>query len=215
MVKISNQKRTQFIRDRKEPLTMTRISKELLVRHCSPTLAGLKTGNIFTCAIGNKKELHGALRRINGTLGPKGLRILPLRYSDKNVVLYLYRPAKLASDLTDHCARCILEKQGYDREDADGCLRCLIRRMRTSESIPHEIGLFLGYPPEDVKGFMENGTRACKCIGCWKVYGDEESARKTFDLYRKCTSVYCRKLSEGCSVEKLTVPCKFRENRYN
>ena len=36
----------------------------------------------------------------------------------------------------------------------------------------------LGYPAEDVQGFIENETKECKCVGCWKVYGDEEKAKK-------------------------------------
>ena len=35
---------------------------------------------------------------------------------------------------------------------------------------PHEIGLLLGYPPEDVSGFIENGGKNFLCSGYWKVY---------------------------------------------
>lgn len=60
---------------------MTRTSEELLIRHCSPTLAGLKTGNIFTCAVEDRETLYRDLRELNRMLSPKGLRILPLRHS--------------------------------------------------------------------------------------------------------------------------------------
>lgn len=43
---------------------------------------------------------------------------------------------------------------------------------------PHEVGLFLGYPPEDVEGFIENKARSCKITGYWKVYSDEEKAKR-------------------------------------
>ena len=68
---------------------------------------------------------------------------------------------------------------------------------------PHEIGLFLSYPPEDVKGFLEH--RPCKCVGCWKVYENEEAAKKTFAKYKACTRVYCRQLASGIDIERLTV----------
>lgn len=51
--------------------------------------------------------------------------------------------------------------------------------MRTKD-FPHEIGLFLGYPLEDVQGFIENRAEGYKCVGCWKVYGDEEYAKQEF-----------------------------------
>ncbi len=41
---------------------------------------------------------------------------------------------------------------------------------------PHEIGLFLGYPPEDVCGYIRNKGKCQKCTGHWQVYGDENFA---------------------------------------
>ena len=46
-----------------------------------------------------------------------------------------------------------------------------------SGEFPHEVGLFLSYPPEDVKGFIDHRANDFKCAGLWKVYGDEEKAR--------------------------------------
>ena len=84
-----------------------------------------------------------------------------------------------------------------------GCLTKLARRLKQQEDFPHEIGLFLSYPPEDVKGFLEH--RPCKCVGCWKVYENEEAAKKTFAKYKACTRVYCRQLASGIDIERLTV----------
>ena len=44
----------------------------------------------------------------------------------------------------------------------------------------------LGYPAEDVQGFIENETKECKCVGCWKVYGDETYSRRLFAQYKSC-----------------------------
>ena len=53
------------------------------------------------------------LRRLNRRLGPKGLRVLPLRYSAERVLIYLYRPDRLEKDLSDREAAELLEKAGY------------------------------------------------------------------------------------------------------
>lgn len=45
-----------------------------------------------------------------------------------------------------------------------------MRRLQRFEAFPHEIGLFLSYPPEDVRGFIEHKGHESKCEGCWKVY---------------------------------------------
>ena len=67
-----------------------------------------------------------------------------------------------------------------------------------------EIGLFLGYPPEDVEGFIEN-SHECKMSGFWKVYGDVHSAELLFNKYKKCTKVYCEQWKNGKTIERLTV----------
>ena len=63
--------------------------EELLVRHGSPTLAGLKTGNLFACAFADRRELGGELRRINRRLSAKGVRLLPLRCREGRAALAL------------------------------------------------------------------------------------------------------------------------------
>lgn len=80
-----------------------------------------------------------------------------------------------------------------------------MERLKESATFPHEIGLFLGYPPEDVSGFIENKPGSCKCVGHWKVYGNMAEAQRMFDQYKKCTDVYCRCWAAGESLERLTV----------
>ena len=55
------------------------MSEDLVIRHCAPTLAGIKTGNLFSCACPCKAALTKELCRLNRKLVPKGIRILPLK----------------------------------------------------------------------------------------------------------------------------------------
>ena len=55
------------------------MSEDLLVRHCSPTLAGIKTGNLFSCPCASRTDLTKELSQLNKKLVPKGIRVLPLR----------------------------------------------------------------------------------------------------------------------------------------
>ena len=84
----------------------------------------------------------------------------------------------------------------------------LKKRICTQDDFPHEIGFFLGYPPEDVVGFIENNGKNFKFCGCWKVYSDVNEAEKRFHMYRKCKDVYKKIYSCGKSVNMLTVPVK-------
>ena len=181
------------------------MSDEMIIRHCSPTLAGVKTGNLFSCSYTDKKEVFSKVRSLNRRLVPKGVRVIPLKLSVDRVLLYLYRPNKLEDDLAVEDAAKLLKEYGYSVKDSAKCVVRLSRRLNESEDFPHEIGLFLGYPPEDVRGFIDNHAEGYNCAGCWKVYGDELSARKKFDCYKKCTDVYCSQWAKGKSIERLTV----------
>ena len=181
------------------------MSEELLIKHCSPTLAGIKTANLFTASFEDRMALNRCLRCWNRFLTAKGLRAISLRFKNGRALIYVYRPSRLRKDLRQDLAERLLLERGYCTEIPERCLLHLMERLRTREDFPHEIGLFLGYPPEDVSGFIENKAGCCKCLGCWKVYGDVESAQKTFAKYKKCSAVYCDLFAQGRSVERLTV----------
>lgn len=176
-----------------------------LVRHGAPTLAGLKTGCIFPCPYTSPQALTAELRQTNLQLRAKGLRLIPLRLSARRALIYVYRPARLSADLSDSRAAGLLLHFGYCAVSSDACVVELARRLRQQADFPHEIGLFLGYPPEDVSGFITHHARCYKCVGCWKVYGDVEAARKIFAQYEACTRIYCQRWACGVSLEHLAV----------
>ncbi len=181
------------------------MSVDYVIQHGAPTLADLKTGNLFPCAYSARPALLRDLREINQVLVPRGLRLLPLRLEEDKALLYLFRPDRLDRDLARREARQLLRQAGYRDFAQQSCLRELTRRLRAREEFPHEIGLFLSYPPEDVRGFIEHQGKHCKCSGCWKVYGDPAAARQRFDAYRACTDSYCAQRAEGASLASLTV----------
>ena len=68
------------------------MNEAYLIRHCAPTLAGLKTGSLFTCPYESREDLLESVRQLNSQLRPKGLRLLPLRFSDSKALIYLSVP---------------------------------------------------------------------------------------------------------------------------
>ena len=181
------------------------MSEQQFIRSTAPTLAGIKTGSLFPYRYTERTEAIRELRRYNQRLRPKGLRLLPLRMTDDFAMLYLYRPGRLSADLQNEEAAKLLRRAGYPDFSETACIRELCRRLASIEAFPHEIGLFLSYPPEDVRGFMEHRDRDCKCVGCWKVYGDVQAARKKFSQFKQCTDCLLRRNADGCPLERLTV----------
>ena len=208
------------------------MSEDLIVRHCAPTLAGLKTGNMFTATFASKTQLDSEVQQLNHILADKGLKVTVLRIachasqsksrSKTNckcrgthcgkgcirALIYIYRPGRLQSDLDAEEAKDILLRFGYEGSNLDGCINRLADRIYECDEFPHEVGLFLGYPPEDVQGFIEFGGRKSKASGYWKVYGDVDRAQKQFERFSKCTGVYLECLGRGLPITKLAVNTK-------
>jgi len=181
------------------------LSEDLIIEQCAPTLAGIKTGNLFTSPYNSKEEVQLRVRELNRLLVPKGLCLLPMRYGVRRVLLYLYSPSRLKRDLSDEHAAEVLRRAGYAGMGAERSLVRLIGRLQNGGDFPHEIGLFLSYPPDDVKGFIEHNAENYKYSGLWKVYGDEKKARELFAKYKKCTDIYCRLSEAGFGIEQLAV----------
>ena len=179
--------------------------EQLILKHCSPTLAGLKTGNIFTVRITEEIDLIAEIRELNVMFREKGLRAVLLKKTDSYALIYIYRPEYLKRDLKAPKAVFILEKKGYEYSNPEKCLSQLVYHLRTDEDFPHEIGLFLGYTPSDVEQFMKSSSEGVKSCGCWKAYSNEETAENTFRKYKKCTEVYCRLNKKGMPLSRLTV----------
>ena len=188
------------------------MTNEQLVMFCAPTLAGLKTGSLFNChyVCEEGEDRCRALvveefRELNLDFTEKGLRIIPLRIRGGSVLTYLYRPSELARDFSDPACRKLLDEQGYEGLDPEACVLQLKEKLALGGEFPHEIGLFLGYPVEDVRGFIEQGSDCAKCTGCWKVYGDVTSAKELFRKYDCCTACYQRQLAGGTPLKRLAV----------
>ncbi len=180
------------------------MSNETLIRCCAPTMARLKTGNMFNYCFESREQMTEELRQLNEKLHGKGLRIVPLRWADGKALLYLYRPERLQRDLLNPMSRALLSECGYASCDAGACLSTLMARMRSGGDFPHEVGLFLGYPPADVDGFMHRKD-SFKYCGIWKVYDDVEKALHIFAQCRHCTEVYLRSYAKGCPIDRLMV----------
>lgn len=176
-----------------------------LIEYCSPTLASIKTANMFTCSFENENTLWESVDDWNRQLAEKGIFLSVMRIRGNLALIYVCRFSSLARDMKQPGAAEFLRQCGYRETDPVHALGQLRNRLETQEDFPHEIGLFLGYPLGDVVGFMVNGGKNYKCRGLWKVYTDAGSAVRIFEKYRKCKDIYGRLWKEGRTVGQLTV----------
>lgn len=176
-----------------------------LIEHCSPTLASLKTANLFTCGFTDEKELGESVEYWKEQMAELGITLLVLRKREHTALIYVCRLAKLAEDMSKPGVARFMRKYGYESTDPAYALNRLRERLAENGDFPHEIGLFLGYPLGDVIGFIRNAGQNFKCAGCWKVYCNECEAIRLFAKYKKCKDVYTKLWNQGRSVRQLTV----------
>ncbi len=177
-----------------------------IIDHASPTLARLKLGNLFNYPM--TTEFQTEFFDLGLLLASRGVTLTVLRKTRDKALVYVYRVDELGKVLQDGGIQRLLQSCGYTRFDVGGALETLKSRLNDADAFPHEIGIFLGYPLEDVLGFIENGGRNCLARGCWKVYANECEALAAFRRYEKCKSVYQRLFASGCPLSRLTVAAR-------
>ena len=179
--------------------------ERVLLTHSAPTLAGLKCANLVRLT-GPRAELEAAAQAWKATLAPRGVHVRTARWDGDSALLYLYREGHLRREWEKPGAADFLRRHGYDPGAAvQENVELLLRRIARRPCFPHEIGLFLGYPLEDVQGFIENCGKNYRLCGCWKVYGDPQAALRCFARYEKCARVYLQCYQNGHSLSRLTV----------
>jgi hypothetical protein len=167
--------------------------KRIIVNHCSPVLLGCKPSALFT--LGSE----GTFTFLSGFLGPR-LNLKVLQKSSRGLLVLAFErerlEAALLKSLLNPEALVFLARMGYPREASLFVLLDYLRKRLRGGEFPHEIGFFLGYPPEDVLDFVRYRGQKYKLCGYWKVYGDVEEAKKCFHRYDVCRECFRALLSK-------------------
>jgi len=168
-----------------------------LALFCSPALAGIKPACLMACG----HETPIALETYTRAFSPRGIRFQTVFTRDGRCLLMVYNVKLLKKRLSDPFVVSALCGFGYPA--GEGCnerVKRLIARLEGRGSFPHEIGLFLGYPVEDVLGFVRNKGSGCKLCGFWKVYGDAEFARREFRRIAGVCRAVTKRVEHGESI---------------
>lgn len=182
--------------------------EQVLVEHCAPTLAGVKTANLFRYVANDFENIWEYTYELSAILKYRGISVEVIKecsYS-KTFLIYVYRPAALVKDFSKPGVENFLVSCGYNNcTSIDDYISKLSQRLYESGSFPHEIGIFLSYPLHDVLGFIENKGQKFKCCGCWKVYQNKTVAEKCFQRYKQCAQIYKKLYSKGKTIMELAV----------
>jgi hypothetical protein len=164
--------------------------EDVIIHHCSPVLLGCKPAALFTLAADSPELLTGFM--------PPGTDYLVIREQEGGLLVFLFDRAMLEKTVLDDPVRKTLAGMGYPPRHSLSAFLVHLQKRFEHHKCPHEVGLFLGYPLDDVLGFIRHEGHGYKLCGVWKVYGDPERAKKQFrqyELCRECMKSWFRRVS--------------------
>ena len=111
------------------------------------------------------------------------IKYIELRECANALIILVYDEKQLSNYIFKEENRTFLKKLGYSYgNDIDAYVEKLKKRY-DEFNCPHELGIFLGYPLNDVKDFMECSSKKCLACGYWRVYNDYNAAKEVFNIY--------------------------------
>ncbi|MDD4334046.1 MAG: DUF3793 family protein [Desulfotomaculaceae bacterium] len=110
------------------------------------------------------------------------LEYYELKNSTEVATVLFYKRKMLEKYLANKNNLDFLNSLGY-REAVTLEEKLQLLKKRFAFTCPHEVGLFLGFPVEDVKGFIDNKGKGYLLARYWKVYLNRERAEQLFKIY--------------------------------
>lgn len=116
-----------------------------------------------------------------------GLDYIELKVEDTSSLVLFYNPSALASTLSEKGNRQWLSSLGYPESGSAAEYLSELRRRFSGSAIPHEVGVFIGYPLKDVEGFMRRlpATPLHGRHGAWRIYGDVRESLARMNRYAR------------------------------
>lgn len=170
--------------------------EHLLANYCAPTLKQYKYANMFHIPKGDD-SIVAFIRQYNEMFNSKGIFFILIEQAEKYTI-YVYN-SKLIDYISSNAVQDFLKSYHYPNT-FELCLKELKKRLNT-KNFPHEIGVFLGYPLYDVKGFIEN--KPYSLIGDWKVYKNVDYAKKQFALYKQAKENMLDQIQHGAELAQI------------
>ena len=171
-----------------------------LAMQCAPVIMKLKVSNLF---IISEEEIEKVKEILDGS----ELSSQILLVKEGKAVFLVYRQEYLREYLSEEGIRKLLRKLGYRKMELEELLPIFIRRYswycRYGGNFPHEMGLLLGYPIEDVIGFIKNKGKNFLYTGYWKVYENIGEEIQLFQKFERAKQLLLQLVAMGISMTEV------------
>ena len=165
--------------------------------YCAPLIAGLKLSNLLMLR-------NEDLDRATGLLKRAGISYFVVAVTNGKAAVFLFDRHRLETYLREEKVWQIFQDMGYQNHAMGKILYAFRQRyegyLLWNQKFPHEMGLLLGYPIEDVKGFICNEGENCLYTGYWKVYENLAEKMILFRQFEKARDMLMELLSNGVTI---------------
>ena len=174
--------------------------EQLMAIHCAPVLCHKKAAGMFHITKKDFTDISKKLAYYNQQLNSKDIYLTILQADQQRITIYIFRQQVLRCILKRKNTQKILKAVGYHGTELEQHLKQLDERLHLN-TYPHEIGLFLGYPPQDVEGFINQAP--CFISGYWKVYRFNRNIIRLFTIYDECIQTMLKAVLQGVPIVQL------------
>ena len=172
-----------------------------LASTCAPVIRGLTVSNTLSVKQGEFKIIQSMLK---GT--PLNCFLL---YAGKIEIVLIARMNKLQDHLKQNEVKDYLIQFGYEDVSIDYVIEKLYSRFYAfyidKQVFPHELGLILSYPIDDIKGFIENDGKKELACKYWKVYSNLDDALKKFKAFDEAIETCLYQIVNGYKLKEIIV----------
>lgn len=167
---------------------------------CAPVITGIKISNLLSI------QIQGYHRMVDIVKG-SGISVYTLGVTKDRVTIFLYHEERLKHFLKQENVQALMRTLGYGDEPLQEIIAAFRQRyqryLQNREWFPHEMGLLLGYPPEDVEGFIRYQGKNFLCTGYWKVYANPIAKQQLFRRFEYAREQLIQLLSGGMHMREI------------
>ena len=147
----------------------------------APTMKEVKPSNILTFK--GRKQVYRLWNMYKDEICNEiGLDYFQLIDRENSVTVMFYKSTVLKRHINQKQNMQFLNRIGYNEKLILSEQLSLLKE-RFSYQCPHEMGIFLGIPVEDVCSFLEHNGKNCLFCRYWKVYHNPDKAQKMFEEF--------------------------------
>lgn len=159
--------------------------EKFLIYNSSLVISGLKPSATITIKKDKENLYDKWIKYGIDFLESIDIKYVDLRECSNALIILIYSERQLSEYVFRKENKRFLMQLGYSNKNDIKSYLCTLKKRYKAFNCPHELGIFLGFPLNDVMDFMNCKNKKCLSCGYWLVYNNLQEAKETFSRYDK------------------------------